>query len=194
MATQPKIRYTYADLERFPQDNLRREIIDGELVVTAAPATRHQQVVTTLVGELYQHVKAHGGRVFPAPTDVFFSDTNVVEPDVLYVRPEHVSRVEKRLVRSAPDLVAEVSSPSTRRLELVRKRELYERFGVPEYWYVDLDADRIEVYRLREGRFDRPELFGRGDDFAWAQLPGLMISVNEVLGPPGEEATDQQDR
>src|SRR5213080_3690556 len=184
MATQPKIRYTYADLERFPQDNLRREIIDGELVVTAAPATRHQQVVTTLVGELYQHVKAHGGRVFPAPTDVFFSDTNVVEPDVLYVRPEHVSRVEKRLVRSAPDLVAEVSSPSTRRLELVRKRELYERFGVPEYWFVDLDADRLEVHLLTEGRYGQPLLLGRGETVQTQQAPGFSLAVGDLLGPP----------
>ena len=65
MATAPKTRYTYADLERFPQDNLRREIIDGELVVTAAPATRHQQVVMTLAGELYQYTKSHGGPGVP---------------------------------------------------------------------------------------------------------------------------------
>jgi Uma2 family endonuclease len=49
--------------------------------------------------------------------------------------------------------VVEVSSPSTRRLELVRKRELYQRFGVPEYWYVDLEADRVEVYRLSRGSY-----------------------------------------
>jgi len=123
MAIEPKTRYTYADLARFPQDNLRREIIDGELVVTAAPATRHQQVVMTLAGELYQYAKAHGGRAFPAPTDVFLSDVDVVEPDVLFVRAEHAGKVEREFVRSAPDVVVEVSSPSTRRLELVRKRD-----------------------------------------------------------------------
>src|SRR5438046_1600745 len=174
MATQPKTRYTYADLERFPQDNLRREIIDGELVVTAAPATRHQQVVTTLVGELYQHVKAHGGRVFPAPTDVFFSDTNVVEPDVLFVRPEHVTQVERKFVRSAPDVVVEVSSPSTRRLELIRKLELYERFGVPEYWYVDLQAERVEVFSLEAGGYGPPRILVRGDTLESGQGTGLV--------------------
>src|SRR5438105_13054432 len=90
------------------------------------------------------HCERHGGQVFVAPTDVYLSDASVVEPDVLYLRPENVSRVESRLVRSAPDVVVEVSSPSTRRLELVRKRELYERFGRPEHWFVDLDADRLE--------------------------------------------------
>ena len=97
-------RYTYDDLQAFPEDNLRREIIDGELIVTAAPATRHQRVVATLVARLYAYAEAHGGQVLPAPTDVFFSDTNVVEPDVIYIRPEHLERMEKTFIRSAPDL------------------------------------------------------------------------------------------
>ena len=63
MATQPQTLYTYADLERFPEDNLRREIIDSELIVTPSPVTRHQDAVMTLGGELYQYVKAHGGNV-----------------------------------------------------------------------------------------------------------------------------------
>jgi Uma2 family endonuclease len=58
-----------------------------------------------------------------------------------------------------------------------------ERFAVPEYWYVDLDADRVEVYRLREGRYDLPELLGRGDRLESHQLPGLAIPVNQILGP-----------
>jgi Uma2 family endonuclease len=187
MATQPKSRYTYADLEGFPDDHLRREIIDGELIVTPSPVPRHQQVVMTLAGELYQYVKAHGGRVFPAPLDVFFSDSDVVEPDVLFVRPEHASRIERRFVRSAPDVVVEVSSPSTRRLELVRKRELYQRFGVPEYWYVDLEADRVEVHVLQDGRYGVPRVLVRGDTLQSAQVPGFAVEVEVVLGPPEDD-------
>ncbi len=187
MATDSKIEYTYANLERFPEDNLRREIIDGDLIVTAAPARRHQHVVMTLAGELYQYVKGHGGRVFPAPTDVFFSDTNVVEPDVLFIRPEHAGRVERKFIRSAPDVVVEVSSPSTRRLELVRKRALYERFGVPEYWYVDLDADRAEVYSQVKGAYGPPRILGRGDVLESPQVPSFALAVADLLGPPEED-------
>jgi Uma2 family endonuclease len=187
MATESKTRYTYADLERFPEDNLRREIIDGELIVTAAPSTRHQRAVVELVGALFAYRNANGGELFPAPTDVFFSDVNVVEPDVLFVRADHTERVEKKLVRSAPDVVVEVSSPSTRRLELVRKRELYERFGVPEYWYVDLQADRVELYRLEGDRYGAPTLLFRGERLASRQLPGFEIDVDAVLGPPGAD-------
>ncbi len=184
MATQPTTGLTYDDLRRFPEDNLRRELIDGELIVTAAPNTRHQRVVMKLSARLFAHAEAHGGEVYPAPTDVYFSETNVVEPDVLFVGPENLARVEKPFIRSAPDLVVEVSSPSTRRLELVRKRELYERFGVPEYWYVDLDAERVEAHRLAQGAFGVPEITSRGQTVVSSGVPGFSIEVDDLLGPP----------
>jgi Uma2 family endonuclease len=187
MATEPVASgLTYDDLQRFPDDNLRREIIDGELFVTPAPSTSHQQVVAFLVLELGLYARAHGGKVFPAPTDVFFADDSVVEPDVLFVAPEHADRVEKKFVRSAPDIVVEVSSPSTRRLELVRKRALYEREGVPEYWYVDLEAERVEVHRLEAGAYPPPVLLGRRDSLESPLLPGWGVMVEDLLGPSGD--------
>lgn len=183
MATQPQTGLTYMDLQAFPEDNLRRELIDGELVVTAAPATRHQEVVLELGARLLAHAKHHGGKVFPAPTDVYLSEANVVEPDLLFVGAEHLDRVEDRFVRGAPDVAVEVSSPSTRRLELVRKRELYERFGVPEYWYVDLEAERVEIYRLEEGRYGLPRLCVRGTLLESAGVPGFSLLIDDLLGP-----------
>src|SRR5438876_6745627 len=120
MATEPKTTgLTYEDLAAFPEDNLRRELIDGELIVTAAPTLRHQRVVRRLVVALDRYAETNGGEVFPSPTDVFLSETDVVEPDVVFVGPTNVQRMEKRFIRSAPDLVVEVSSPTTRRLEIV---------------------------------------------------------------------------
>src|SRR5204862_385053 len=141
---------TYDDLLETPDDGLRRELIDGELFVSPSPSYDHQGVVTELVVGLALYAREHGGAVRPAPMDVYFSDRNVVEPDVLFLTEENLSRAKQPFVRGAPDVAVEVSSPSTRRLELVRKLELYERFGVQECWYVDLDADRVEIYRLVE--------------------------------------------
>jgi Uma2 family endonuclease len=70
VVTQPQTGLTYEDLQAFPDDNLRREIIDGELIVTAAPVPHHQRVVMTLSGELYAYTKLHGGQVLQAPLDV----------------------------------------------------------------------------------------------------------------------------
>jgi Uma2 family endonuclease len=186
MATQPQTGLTYEDLQKFPDDNLRRELIDGELIVTAAPTTRHQRVVVRLIRRLGDYCDAHGGETLTAPFDVFFSEKDVVEPDVIFVREENRDRFEEKLFRSAPDVVIEVSSPSTRRIELIRKRDLYERYGVPEYWFVDLDADRVEIYRLVEGRFSAPLLTSRGETITTPQAPGLELPVDDLLGPSAD--------
>jgi len=104
-------RYTYADLASFPDDHLRREIIDGELIVTPSPIVRHQQAVMNIAFHLESYRRTTGGRALVAPMDVFFADDNVVEPDVLFIRAEHSERVEKKFIRAAPDVVVEVSSP-----------------------------------------------------------------------------------
>ncbi len=183
MGTQPQTGLVYDELQAFPEDNFRREIIDGELIVTAAPSTRHQGVVARLCARLLLHAEEHGGLVYPAPTDVFFTESNVVEPDVVFVAEANFAKVEEKFVRSAPDVVVEVSSPSTRRLELLRKRELYERFGVPEYWYVDLEAERIELYRLTEGRYGLPLLMEQDDFLTSPRIPGFSLQVAYILGP-----------
>lgn len=175
-------RYTYADLAGFPDDHFRREIIDGELIVTPSPVPRHQLAVTNFVVRLHSYQLLQGGQVYPAPLDVFFADDNVVEPDVLFLRGDHLERVGDKFVRGAPDLVVEISSPSTRHLELVRKRELYERFAVAEYWYVDVDADRVEIYRLVDGTYPPPELRFPGETLDAASLPGFSMPVDEALG------------
>lgn len=184
MATHPQTDLSYEDLASFPEDNLRRELIGGELIVTAAPAIRHQRTVMTLAARLFNYAERYGGEVFAAPTDVLFSDADVVEPDVLFVTQRNIARLETKFVRGAPDLVVEVSSPTTRRLELVSKRDLYERFAVPEYWYVDLDTDRIEVYRLEDHRYSVPTILGRTDTLTSPVLPGFSIDVDDVLGVP----------
>ena len=187
MVTEPRTSgLTYEELlEMFPdEDGVRRELIEGDLIVTPSPIPRHQQVVGRLFVLLFNHAQKHGGEALMGPLDVLFSDRNVVEPDVLYLLPQNLDKLEERFVRSAPDLVVEVSSPSTRRFDLGRKKELYERHRVPEYWFVDLVADRVEVYRLEAGRYGDPTLVERGEALTSPVLPGLQAPVEEILGPP----------
>src|SRR5439155_24985490 len=107
-----------------------------------------------------------------------------VEPDVIYLGPSSLGKADKSFVRSAPDLVIEVSSPSTRHVDLVRKRELYERFGVPEYWFVDLDVDRVEVYLLEAAHYGAPRLLGRGETIRSPNISDFALDVDDLLGPP----------
>src|SRR3954468_21452632 len=79
---RPQTGYTYEYLLALPEDNVRREIIGGELIVAPSPMLRHQQIVAELVGILLAYKKRHGGLVLPAPMDVLFTPSDVVQPDV----------------------------------------------------------------------------------------------------------------
>lgn len=181
LETAPMRRYTYDDLALFPDDNLRRELIDGELIVTPSPRPRHQAVAGELFYELMSWVRQHGGKVFMAPLDVRFSDVTVLEPDVLFIRAEHLDLLTERFIAGAPDVVVEVSSPSTRHLELLRKRSVYETFGVAEYWYVDLEVDRVEIHRLTDGVYPAPTVLQRGDVLESPEVPGFSVPVTQLL-------------
>lgn len=180
MATQPT-RLTWDDLLRMPETVQRQEIIDGELFVTPSPLERHQWVVTCMSAAFLKVVGNLGGRVYGSPLDVVFDQRNVVEPDVMVFLPEHLDRIRDGYPRAAPDLAVEVSSPSTKGRDRIRKRALYERFGVPEYWIVDLDHDLIEAYVLRRGAYGDPRTFRPGDIVTAAVLPGFAVDFGDLV-------------
>lgn len=170
------------DLAAFPDDGLRRELIDGELYVSPAPVRRHQHAVAVVVAALLAALEPDGGLVYPAPTDVVFSDDTVVEPDVVALSADAARHlVNPAHVDVTPTLVVEVSSPSTRRLDLIAKRALYEREGVPVYWFVDLDADRVDVHVLHEGRYGAPVSVDGDERLRLDVAPGLTLPVADVL-------------
>lgn len=171
---------TYADLFAFPDDGLRRELLDGELIVSPSPLTRHQRLVSYLHGMIWTHLRAHpGGEVFVAPMDVVLSDSTVVEPDVFVLSAEQADLATRTNIQGPPALVIEVMSNA--RIDRVRKRDVYGRFGVAEYWIVDPDADRVEVYRLSGDRYDRPEVLEPGDTVTCALLEGFCLDVTELF-------------
>jgi Uma2 family endonuclease len=175
---------TYADLSGFPQDDsLRRELIDGELFVSPSPGRRHQRAVACLTAALHAYVDEHGGEALPAPADVYFSEATVVQPDVLFTSSSRVDQLgDDRFTDVAPDLVTEVSSPSTRRLDLIHKRGLYEREGVAEYWFVDLDEEQVDVHRLGDdGRYGLPTTLGPDAILSCLAAPGLALPVADLF-------------
>jgi len=155
-ASKP-VGLTYEDLCRLPDDGMRHELIDGDLYVTPSPRLKHQRLATNVAGHIFIYLREHPlGHVYQAPLDVVFSDSNVVEPDVLYVSYEREERqATERYLAGAPDLVVEILSPSTRYVDLGVKLRLYERFSVPEYWIIDPDNETVKIYRLQDSRPSR---------------------------------------
>lgn len=128
-------------------DGRRWELIDGELFVSPAPRPGHQEVILKLAGAL--RAIDDGRRVLVAPVDIQVGPRTVVQPDVVAFSPDDSDALNPESAPPdgmAPEIAIEVSSPTTRRIDLIHKRRLYERIGVAEYWFVDREAGVVDVY------------------------------------------------
>ena len=174
--------YTYADYLLTPDDE-RYELIEGELIMAPAPIPRHQLISAYFVMFLAPFVRNNGlGWIFPAPIDVHLSDTNLLQPDILFVSNERERIIGETNIQGAPDLVIEIASTRTQEHDRTVKRELYERFGVLEYWMVDHVEEAVEVLRLENGKFMSVGVYGRTDTLTTPLLLGLVIDLNEIFG------------
>lgn len=178
--TKPAGAWTFEDLASLPDDGRRYEIIEGELFEMSGPSFDHAAVMMNLVTMLAPMIVALRGRCFFAPLDVFFAGANPVQPDFLVMLPGWPGEISKRGIEGAPDLVVEVLSPSNRHHDVVRKRALYARGGVREYWVVDPDARTLEILQLTGNRFQQAN-FASGEDVATSPLLGLLPSPTDAL-------------
>jgi len=173
---------TYDDLLEMPDDGQRYESIDGELIVTPAPAIKHQRVLRSLIRVLgaFAYETGRGELVLP-PFDVVLGHYNIVKPDLLLIasEPGHIPGDHDKF-ESPPDLVVEVSSPISLRIELVRKSALYARCGVPEYWIADPERRRMVIYNLQDKQYVPIESDVQGW-LASRVFPGLRVDPSEVF-------------
>jgi len=174
-------RLTYDDFCLLSEDGKRREIIEGELFVTPSPQTPHQRAVMRLSVRLWQFVDSHElGEVFSAPFDVVFSEFDVVEPDLLYISNARAGVLTHKNVQGAPDLVVEVLSESTSRVDRSIKLKLYGKFGVQEYWIIDPEGPSAEIYRRGEEGLDLVAKLSATDALNSPMFPGFSVPLREL--------------
>ena len=186
MTTTPTIvKLTYEDYVCFPEDGKRHELIDGEHYVTPAPLTKHQRISGNLLAAIHHHCQhTKEGRVFSAPTDVVFTETNVVQPDILFIGADQFAIITRENIQGEPDLIVEILSDSTRRRDERLKRKLYEQHGVKEYWIVDPELDTVKTYRLKERRYTTPQeltLEQPQTTLTTPLLPGFALSLLDLF-------------
>ena len=178
VATLPR-KWTYSDLERFPEDGPRYELYDGELWEMPAPTQIHQRCVVQCVRCLGDYGDRTGGEACVAPLDMIFSEHDVVQPDVMFF-----SAARKALLdlnprpRHAPDLAVEVLSPSTERNDRGRKLRMFARYGVPEYWLLDPSERTVEIRSLRDGEYVLDSTAGCGETFRSPRFADLTCDVS----------------
>ena len=169
-------RWTLDELHRLPDDGNKYELVFGELFVTPAPTEQHETILARLSAVLVPYVTAHSlGAVFHPRAIVRFEDSEV-EPD-LFVRALRSKTRRDWDAAPAPLLVVEVLSPTTRRRDLVNKRELYLEVGVAEYWVIDPEQRVVRI--IQPGQVDLLV----DDQFTWApsSAPPLVLSVPDLF-------------
>ena len=181
MVTETAVRLTYEDYANMPDDE-RYELIDGELIMTAAPNMTHQGISMRLGWQFIPAVERGLGRVYAAPVDVVLSDHDVVQPDLLFVLRENAHIITEANVQGAPDLAVEILSPSTSRRDWNEKRDLYAKYGVGELWIADPDTRVVWVMTLRDGTYEVAGKYGDTQTFSSPTLMGVTIDLRGVFG------------
>jgi Uma2 family endonuclease len=176
--------WTYADYRRLPDDGRRYEVLRGELYVAPAPTWKHQRAVLKLSILMELFVAKHQrGVVCCSPLDVILPGelATPVQPDLIFIACGRKDITWDPRVEGVPDLIVEVLSPSSRRVDRRTKFEIYAKAGVPEYWMLDQAARTIEVYGLRNGRYGLLGKFGTGERACSEVLPGFEPAVDDVF-------------
>jgi len=176
-------KMTIEEWSRLPEDGNRYELIDGELFVSPSPRPKHQDVSANLVKFLLPFVERKKlGKVYYAPFDVFLEpgSSTCVEPDILFIAAHRLHLIdEKKGMIGAPELVVEIFSESTWRVDMREKKDLYRRTGVQEYWMADPDDRSIAVCRFAES--DQPRTLTLTDTLTSPLFPGLEIPLRSVF-------------
>ena len=158
------------------------ELIDGVFYdMTPAPGARHQRAALRLAAFLEGRVRRRKlGEIFISPFDVVLSNRTVVQPDMVFIAQAHLERLDERL-KGPPDIAVEFLSKYHREHDLQRKKRLYLRHHLPEYWIGDPDARTMEILEVSGTRWRSRGVFGIQDLIRSPLLPGIAVPVAEVF-------------
>lgn len=181
--------YNYADYLSWPED-VRAEIIDGALYMQAAPSRIHQKILSELHRQIANYLVGKDYEVYPAPFHVVLNtedetgneeeSKNVVEPDITIVCDS--SLLDDAGCKGSPDMIIEIISPSTGRIDKLEKFNKYEQAGVREYWIVEPQQKLVSVFTLQDNqKFGRPELYSTEDQVKVSILKDLIIELDRVF-------------
>ncbi len=173
---------TVADYAALPDDGEQYELIGGEIIMVPTPSTFHQDILTHLIETIGPIVRQRRlGKILPSPVNVFATEHDVYQPDLLFVRRNNLGIFKMDGVHGAPDFVIEILSPSNAYYDLRQKKSVYERIGVREYWIVDPMERSIDCFQNSANAFVPVESNKQTGRICSAQIPECCVEVGSVF-------------
>ncbi len=175
-------KLTYEDFMKIPYDGKQYELYKGDLFMVPAPSIRHQDIVVKLDRNLGVFVEKNNlGKLFVAPCDVVFSDNEIVKPDIIYISNKNLSIIKELNIQGVPDFLIEIISPTTSYNDKKIKKQIYEKYGVEEYWIIDPVNETLEVFVLEKGKYKLDDIYSKNDKVKVKSIEGLEVDLKRVF-------------
>ena len=173
---------TVSDYEALPETGPRYQLVEGELIMTPAPDRYHQEISGRIEFLLRKYLEDHPiGKLYDAPFDVYLSETNVFQPDILFIAKKRLAILSRRGAEGAPNLVVEILSPRTAGIDTGAKKKMYAQSGAGELWIVDPETKQVQIYELKIDPEFPKAAYREGEQFSSPLFPGLEIDVAEIF-------------
>lgn len=180
-STQKDNKYTYQDYLQTPEGE-RYQLVEGFLIKEPAPATYHQRLSGKIEFILRKFVTENRlGEVFYAPCDVHLDDKTVLQPDIMFISKDRENIITEMNIKGAPDLTIEIVSPFSAYVDLVKKKKIYAKFKVKEYWIIYPEEKTAEIYTLKGSFFNLHKTFTEKDVLLSPLLKNLKINLSQIF-------------
>jgi Uma2 family endonuclease len=177
-------KWTVEDYLLLGETNTRCELINGDLIMSPSPSPYHQDVVSNLYDSFKKVARKLEGKVYFSPIDLYIDNTNVYQPDLLFLPKESLRFVTNRGIEGPPDVVIEVISPSNAVYDRNTKKRRYLNFGVKEYWIVDPGKKTVEIYLRDHHSTDVPYLYLVEEGQVTSTiLADLCLDLKDIFNP-----------
>jgi Uma2 family endonuclease len=149
---------TLVDVYRLLPEGTPIQVINNQFYMSPSPNFQHFDILDKISDALKEEVKKqNSGRVFFAPLDIFLGEKSAVQPDIFFISTANNHLIKEDGIYGSPDFIVEVLSPRNRNADLVKKRALYEQFGVKEYFVVEPSDKTVLSFYLKDGKYSEPK-------------------------------------
>ncbi len=147
-------RYTFEDFCRIIREDQKADLIDGVIYMASPENTASNKLFLWLASIMNIYARRKKlGEVFGSRVALRLDEEHGPEPDIAFVLSEHLDRVQHGFVAGAADLAVEIVSPESVQRDYSHKRELYQEYGVSEYWIIDEEEQAVTLLRLKRGKY-----------------------------------------